>query len=86
MEAPDKKSYNSEVTRPVWLPFNDTSKELVASLVECLGYPTTGPKADKYVVVVSSLLKATQVLLKKASDILRHTEESLCLVTVPPCR
>jgi hypothetical protein len=64
MEAPDKKSYNLEVTRPVWLPFNDTSKEVVSALVEHFGYPTTGPKADKYVVVVSSLLKATQVLLR----------------------
>ena len=62
--TPDKKSYHLEVTRPVWLPFNDTAKELVASVVEHLGYPTTGPKADKYAVVIASLLKATQVLLR----------------------
>jgi hypothetical protein len=62
--TPDKKTYHLEVTRPVWLPFNDTSKELVSTLVEHFGYPTTGPKADKYAVVVSSLLKATQVLLR----------------------
>jgi hypothetical protein len=62
--TPDKKSYHLEVTRPVWLPFNDTANELIASLVEHLGYPTTGPKADKYAVVIASLLKATQVLLR----------------------
>ena len=63
MQALDKKSYNLEVTRPVWLPFNDTTKELVGSLVEHLGYPATGPKADKYAVVIASLLKSIQVLL-----------------------
>lgn len=66
----DKKSYNLEVTRPVWLPFNDTAKELVVSLVEHLGYPTTGPKADKYSVVIASLLKATQVLLRSTETML----------------
>ncbi|MDB9945207.1 hypothetical protein OAD38_02395 [Ascidiaceihabitans sp.] len=66
----DKKSYNLEVTRPVWLPFNDTAKELVVSLVEHLGYPTTGPKADKYAVVIASLLKATQVLLRSTETML----------------
>jgi hypothetical protein len=62
--TPDKKTYHLEVTRPVWLPFNNKSQELVSKLVEHFGYPTTGPKADKYGVVVSSLLKATQVLLR----------------------
>ena len=49
----DKKSYSLEVTRPVWLPFNDTAKQLVGSLVEHHGYPTAGPKAEKYAVVIA---------------------------------
>lgn len=64
MQTLDKKSYSLEVTRPVWLPFNDTAKELVSSLVEHHGYPTAGPKAEKYAVVIASLLKSTQVILK----------------------
>jgi hypothetical protein len=64
MQTLDKKSYSLEVTRPVWLPFNDTAKQLVGSLVEHHGYPTAGPKAEKYAAVIASLLKATQVVLR----------------------
>ena len=54
----DKQSYQLEVTRPVWLPYNDTAYDIVAALVDQLGYPTTGPKAERYAVLVASLLKA----------------------------
>jgi len=56
----DKQSYQLEVTRPVWLPYNDTAHDIVAALVDQLGYPTTGPKAERYAVLVASLLKASQ--------------------------
>ena len=64
MQVPDKKSYNLEVTRPVWLPYNGVARELVAALITHHGYPTNGPKAGKYAVVIASLLKATQILLR----------------------
>lgn len=60
----NKDSYQLEVTRPVWLPYNDTSHLMVASLVKRFEYPTTGPKADKYAGVLASLLKASQALLR----------------------
>jgi len=56
----DKQSYQLEVTRPVWLPYNDTAHDIVAALVDQLGYPTTGPKVERYAVLVASLLKASQ--------------------------
>lgn len=59
----DKRSYHLEVARPVWLPYNDISHELTSSLLSQLGYPTVGPKAEKYAVVLASLLKAVQPLL-----------------------
>ena len=30
----DKNSYQLEVTRPVWLPYNDSAHDLVGALVE----------------------------------------------------
>ena len=59
----DKKSYYLEVARPVWLPYNDIGHQLTSSLLSQLGYPTTGPKAQKYAVVLASLLRAAQPLL-----------------------
>ena len=32
MPSLDKQSYQLEVTRPVWLPYNDTAHDLVADL------------------------------------------------------
>ncbi len=54
----DKQSYQLEVTRPVWLPYNDIAHNLVEALVDHFGYPTSGPKAERYAVVLASLLKA----------------------------
>ena len=36
----DKSSYQLEVTRPVWLPYNDTAHNLVVELVDRFGYPS----------------------------------------------
>jgi hypothetical protein len=60
MPTPDKSTYRLAVTRPVWLPFNNTAKLIVDGLMSELGYPTTGPKAVKYAIVVASVLKAAQ--------------------------
>jgi hypothetical protein len=55
MPTPDKSTYRLAVTRPVWLPFNNTAKLIVDDLMSKLGYPTTGPKAVKYAIVVTSV-------------------------------
>ena len=62
MVAPDKSTYRLEVARPVWLPFNDPAEKIVGDLMSELGYPTTGPKAIKYAIVVASVLKAAQTV------------------------
>ena len=64
----DKQSYQLEVTRPVWLPYNDKAHDIVADLVDQLGYPTTGPKAERYAVLVASLLKAAQAHISSADS------------------
>jgi hypothetical protein len=56
----------------VWLPYNDIAHDLVASLVHQLSYPTTGPKAQKYAVVVASLLKTAQSHVSSASNDVPH--------------
>ena len=56
MPSPDKSTYRPAVVRPVWLPFNKTAELIVNDLISELGYPTTGPKASKYAVVVASML------------------------------
>lgn len=68
----DKNSYQLEVTRPVWLPYNDIAHDLVGALVNHFNYPTSGPKAQKYAVVVASLLKATQSQVSSANNDLPH--------------
>ena len=70
--ALDKLSYQLEATRPVWLPYNDTAHNLVEALVDHFGYPTSGPKAQKYAVVVASLLKAAQSHVSSANNDLPH--------------
>lgn len=55
MPSLDKQSCQLEVTRPVWLPYNDIADDIVAALVDQLGYPTAGPKAERYAVVLASL-------------------------------
>jgi len=62
-ESLDKDGYNLEVVRPVWLPYNHISTQLTKSLIDKLGYPNSGPKAEKYTVVLASLLKAAQAHL-----------------------
>ena len=64
----DKQSYQLEVTRPVWLPYNDIAHDLVAALVDLFGYPTSGPKAERYAVVVASLFKAAQAHISSANS------------------
>ena len=68
----DKNSYELEVTRPAWLPYNDIAHDLVGALVNHFNYPTSGPKAQKYAVVVASLLKATQAHVSSSSNALPH--------------
>ena len=68
----DKHSYELEVTRPVWLPYNDIAHDLVAALVDHFDYPTLGPKAQKYAVVVASLLKAAQAHVLSSRNDLPH--------------
>ena len=62
MAAPEKSTYRPAVVRPVWLPFNKTAELIVNDLISELGYPTIGPKAAKYAVVVASMLKAAQTV------------------------
>ncbi len=64
----DKLSYQLEVTRPVWLPYNDIARDIVGSMVKQFDYPTSGPKAERYVVVLSSLLKATRIHASSANN------------------
>ena len=68
----DKQSYQLEVTRPVWLPYNDIAHDFVAALVDLFGYPTSGPKAERYAVVLASLLKAAQAHALSAGNSLPH--------------
>ena len=68
----DKHTYQLEVTRPVWFPYNNIAHDLVEALVGHFGYPTSGPKAQKYAVVVASLLKAAQSHVSSASNDLPH--------------
>lgn len=68
----DKHSYEFEVTRPVWLSYNDIAHDLVAALVDHFDYPTLGPKAQKYAVVVASLLKAAQAHVLSSRNDLPH--------------
>ena len=68
----DKQSYQLEVTRPVWLPYNDIAHDLVGALVGYFDYPTSGPKAQKYAVVVASLLKAAQSHVSSVSKDIPH--------------
>lgn len=56
-------TYDLHVTRPIWLPYNADAHFTVNQLCERFGYPSEGPKAAKYRVVVSSLLRATQSAL-----------------------
>ena len=67
-----KQSYQLEVTRPVWLPYNDIAHNLVEALVDHFGYPTSGPKAERYAVVLASLLKAAQAHVLSANNNLPH--------------
>ena len=62
----NKREYRIEVIRPVWMPFNDVAQTIVASLVNKFNYPTTGPKAEKYAVMISSIIKAAQTLPKQS--------------------
>ena len=68
----DKLSYQLEVTRPVWFPYNDTADDLVVELVDQFDYPSSGPKAERYAVVLASLLKAAQAHIASANSELPH--------------
>lgn len=70
--ALDKRSYFLEVVRPVWLPYNEVGHELTSSLLSQFGYPTAGPKAEKYAVVIASLLKGAQTHLLSANGKRQH--------------
>ena len=68
----NKQDYRLEVTRPVWLPYNDIAHDLVEAFVGYFGYPTSGPKAERYAVVVASLIKAAQAHVSSVSNDLPH--------------
>ena len=68
----NKQDYQLEVTRPVWLPYNDIAHDLVEAFVGYFGYPTSGPKAERYAVVVASLIKAAQAHVSSVSNDLPH--------------
>lgn len=68
----DKNSYQLSVVRPVWLPYNDIGHETVTALVSHFGYPASGPRAEKYAVVLASLLKAAQALLSTKNNKTPH--------------
>mgnify|MGYP000120617658 CR=1 FL=1 len=68
----NKQDYRLEVTRPVWLPYNDIAHDLVEAFVGYFGYPTSGPKAERYAVVVASLLKAAQSHVSSVSKDIPH--------------
>lgn len=68
----NKHDYQLEVTRPAWLPYNDIAHDLVAALVDLFGYPTSGPKSERYAVVLASLLKAAQAHVLSANKELPH--------------
>ena len=48
------------VFKPVWEPFGEEAEKVVDRLIKEAQWPTTGPKAIKYRVVVASFLKAAQ--------------------------
>ena len=48
------------VLRPVWEPFGTEAEEVVDRLVKDAFWPSDGPKAIKYRVMVASFLKAVQ--------------------------
>ena len=48
------------------MPFNDVAQTIVESLVNKFKYPTTGPKAKKYAVMIASIIKAAQTLPKQS--------------------
>jgi len=60
--ADQTSNYGLHVVVPMWLPFNDSAIELVDQLLGVFGYPTTGPKAEKYRIAVASLLKASRAV------------------------
>ena len=42
------------------MPFNDVAQTIVESLVNKFNYSTTGPKAEKYAVMIASIIKAAK--------------------------
>ena len=65
--ADQTSNYGLHVAVPMWLPFNDSAMELVDQLLGVFGYPTTGPKAEKYRIAVASLLKASRAVLIRSN-------------------
>ena len=58
--APNDKDAFPVVLKPVWEPFGTEAEEVVDQLVKDSCWPSDGPKAIKYRVVVASFLKAVQ--------------------------
>jgi hypothetical protein len=48
------------VVKAVWEPFGEEAEEVVANLIKQAHWPTIGPKAIRYRVMVASFLKAMQ--------------------------
>jgi len=48
------------------MPFNDVAETIVESLAHTFNYPTTGPKSERYAVVIASIIKAAQTLPKQS--------------------
>lgn len=70
-EEMKKISSNSDafpvVFKPIWEPFEEEAEKVVDRLIKDAQWPTTGPKAIKYRIVVASFLKAVQELYSRHS-------------------
>ena len=55
------------VFKPIWEPFDEEAEKVVDRLIKDAQWPTTGPKAIKYRMVVASFLKAVQELYSRHS-------------------
>lgn len=63
------------VIKPVWEPFGEEAEKVVDRLIIDAQWPTKGPKAIKYRIVVASFLKAVQEVHSRHSRNMNDTKE-----------
>jgi hypothetical protein len=63
------------VFKPIWEPFEEEAEKVVDRLIKDAQWPTTGPKAIKYRIVVASFLKAVQEVHSRHSRNRNDTKE-----------